>query len=77
MYFILQKFGEKNLKSMGWPYFFIICLAKEMQYFSFYAHVHVCSPSYADEKLKTLQSIPKLCVVDHSFDRATKTLFCL
>jgi len=49
MYAILQKFGEKNLKSMGWP-LFLICLTKEMQHISFYAHVHACRPSYTDEE---------------------------
>jgi len=35
---------------------------KEMQHIIFYAHVHACSPSYTDEKWKTLQSISKQCV---------------
>jgi len=30
-----------------------------MQLIIFYVHVRACSPSYTDEKRKTLQSIPK------------------
>jgi len=50
-----------------------------MQHIIFYAHVHACIPSYTDEEYKTLQSIPKQCLwlVDHCYDRATKTLCCL
>jgi len=44
---ILQKFGEKNLKSMGW--LFLICLAKEMQQINFYAYFHAWNLSYTDE----------------------------
>jgi len=35
---------------------FNYCFAKEKQHIIFYAHVHACSPSYADEEWKTLQS---------------------
>jgi len=45
---ILQNFGEKNRKYMGWP--FLIFLAKEMQHIIFYTHFHACSPSYTDEE---------------------------
>jgi len=45
---IKQKFEEKNLKTMGWP--FLNCLGKEMLHIIFYAHVHDCSPINTDEK---------------------------
>jgi len=63
---------------MGWPFFNLFGKGDAVYYL--YAHVHACSLSYPDEELKTLQSIPKQCVlwlVDHSFDRAIKTLWCL
>jgi len=34
-----------------------------MQYIIFYAHILACSPSYTDEELNALQSIPKQCVI--------------
>jgi len=61
---------------MGWP--FLICLAKEMQHIIFYAQVHACSPSYTDEEDIAVDSKTVcLWLVDHSFDRAIKTLCCL
>jgi len=39
---------EKIGKAWVGPY--LTCFAMEMQHVIFYAHVHACSPSYADEE---------------------------
>jgi len=43
-----------------------------MQLIIFYAHIHACSFSYTGEEL-----FRNLWLVDHSYDRAIKTVCCL
>jgi len=68
---IIQKIGK------AWVDPFLICLAKEMQHVTFFAHVHVRSPSniltrIIVKDIAVDSETVCLWLVDHSFDCATK-----